>query len=70
MSDDLENLRKLASELTNKMQETTGNDPDNFRIGFGSFVDKRVLPFVSTVPAKLKNPCTEQSPCEPPYTFR
>ena len=70
MADDLENLRTLASRLTKKMQGTTGNTTENFRIGFGSFVDKRVLPFVSTVPAKLENPCTEAKPCESPYTFR
>ena len=70
MSDDLENLRSLGSKLTAKMKDVTGNKPKNFRIGYGSFVDKTVLPFVSTVPAKLKNPCTAEKPCEPPYTFR
>ena len=33
-------------------------------------MDKTVLPFVSTVPEKLKNPCTAEKPCEAPYTFR
>ena len=70
MSDDLENLRKLAQELSSKMKEITGNKEGNLRIGHGSFVDKTVLPFVSTVPEKLKNPCTAEKPCEAPYTFR
>ena len=28
--------------------ETIGNITTNFRLGFGSFVDKRVAPYVST----------------------
>lgn len=39
----------------------------NFRLGFGSFVDKVVMPFVSTVPEKLQKPCPL---CVPPYGFR
>lgn len=39
--------------------------------GFGTFVDKPVLPFVSTVPSKLQNPCPERGqPCDPPAAFR
>ena len=52
------------------MRNATGNERGNIRIGHGSFVDKTVMPFVSTVPSKLKNPCDEANPCEPPYTFR
>ena len=52
------------------MKEITGNIPENFRIGWGSFVDKTLMPFVSTTPAKLKNPCESKNPCEPAYTFR
>lgn len=38
--------------------------------GFGSFVDKTVLPFVSTVPSKLRHPCpTRQERCQPPFSF-
>uniref|UniRef100_A0A8B9QFC8 Integrin beta n=1 Tax=Apteryx owenii TaxID=8824 RepID=A0A8B9QFC8_APTOW len=41
------------------------------RPGFGSFVDKTVLPYVSTVPSKLRNPCPERhEPCDPPAAFR
>ncbi|XP_014317200.2 integrin beta-7 [Myotis lucifugus] len=39
-------------------------------IGFGSFVDKTVLPFVSTVPSKLRHPCpTRLERCQPPFSF-
>lgn len=38
--------------------------------GFGSFVDKTVLPFVSTVPAKLRHPCPSRlERCQPPFSF-
>lgn len=38
--------------------------------GFGSFVDKTVLPFVSTVPSKLRHPCpTRMERCQPPFSF-
>lgn len=39
-------------------------------LGFGSFVDKTVLPFVSTVPSKLRHPCpTRLEHCQPPFSF-
>lgn len=38
--------------------------------GFGSFVDKTVLPFVSTVPSKLHHPCPNRlERCQPPFSF-
>ena len=64
------NLKNLAKDLFSKMKEITGNKDGNIRIGQGSFVDKTVMPFVSTVPEKLRNPCNENQPCEAPYTFR
>lgn len=39
--------------------------------GFGSFVDKTVMPFVSTVSSKLRHPCpTRLERCQPPFSFR
>uniref|UniRef100_A0A8C9L321 Integrin beta n=1 Tax=Panthera tigris altaica TaxID=74533 RepID=A0A8C9L321_PANTA len=41
------------------------------RPGFGSFVDKTVLPFVNTHPEKLKNPCpNKEKECQAPFAFR
>uniref|UniRef100_A0A2I3G637 Integrin beta n=1 Tax=Nomascus leucogenys TaxID=61853 RepID=A0A2I3G637_NOMLE len=41
------------------------------RPGFGSFVDKTVLPFVNTHPEKLRNPCpNKEKECQPPFAFR
>ena len=42
MSDDKETLSNLGEDLANTMTELT----ENFKIGFGTFVDKVTLPFV------------------------
>lgn len=44
--------RDKLAQLGNKLAETMINITSNFRLGFGSFVDKTDLPFVSTVPEK------------------
>ncbi|GFG32528.1 hypothetical protein Cfor_01174 [Coptotermes formosanus] len=68
MEDDKDNLSKLGSKLATEMQALTRD----FRLGFGSFVDKVEMPYVSTVPEKLKEPCELKSrqPCAPPYGFK
>jgi len=48
MEDDKDSLSKLGSQLAAEMQALTRD----FRLGFGSFVDKVEMPFVSTVPEK------------------
>ncbi|XP_071803811.1 integrin beta-1-B-like [Asterias amurensis] len=63
MEDDLNNLKELGNTLATEMKAITRN----FRLGFGSFVDKTVMPYVSTVPSKLLHPC---SGCEAPYGFK
>ncbi|XP_065743572.1 integrin beta-7 isoform X3 [Phocoena phocoena] len=66
MKDDLERVRQLGHALLVRLQEVT----HSVRIGFGSFVDKMVLPFVSTVPSKLRHPCpTRLERCQPPFSF-
>ncbi|XP_077255158.1 integrin beta-PS isoform X1 [Temnothorax americanus] len=61
-------LSKLGLQLAKAMQKLTSN----FRIGFGSFVDKVVLPMTSTQPDKLKSPCNLKTgePCAPPYDYK
>uniref|UniRef100_A0A669QVS4 Integrin beta n=1 Tax=Phasianus colchicus TaxID=9054 RepID=A0A669QVS4_PHACC len=67
MLDDLENVKKLGGQLLRALESTTPSR----RIGFGSFVDKTVLPFVNTHPEKLKNPCpNKDSNCQPPFAFK
>ncbi|XP_064614128.1 integrin beta-PS-like [Liolophura sinensis] len=63
MKDDQQKTAELAANLAKNMLNLT----NNVRFGFGSFVDKIALPFTSTEPSKLKNPCSD---CGPPYSFR
>ncbi|XP_041038426.1 integrin beta-7-like, partial [Carcharodon carcharias] len=38
---------------------------------FGSFVDKTVLPYISMLPQKYRNPCPDRTEqCQPPFSFR
>ena len=39
----------------------------DFKLGFGSFVDKTMMPYVNTLPSSLEQPCPG---CYPPYSFR
>ena len=48
MEDDKDKLSKLGNLLAQEMRKLTSN----FRLGFGSFVDKVVMPYVSTLPAE------------------
>ncbi|NWH74344.1 ITB2 protein, partial [Piaya cayana] len=67
MLDDLEKVKKLGGELLKALESTTPSR----RIGFGSFVDKTVLPFVNTHPEKLQNPCpNKDEKCQPPFAFK
>ncbi|KAJ8985291.1 hypothetical protein NQ317_007078 [Molorchus minor] len=63
MHDDKENLSKLGNKLVLTMKNLTSD----FRLGFGSFVDKVVMPYVSTLKQKLQHPCEI---CVAPYGFR
>ena len=62
LSDDKENIVKLGEKIAEAVQEITSD----FRIGFGSFVDKEVLPFISLVPGKN----CQQDSCPKPYSFQ
>ncbi|XP_075447947.1 integrin beta-7 isoform X2 [Ascaphus truei] len=67
MKDDLENVKKLGSDIHAALHGVT----KSVRIGFGSFVDKTVLPYVSTVSSKLQNPCPSRTErCQPPFSYR
>ncbi|XP_038049390.1 integrin beta-1-like isoform X2 [Patiria miniata] len=63
MQDDLDNLKELATTLAYEI----GNITRNFRLGFGSFVEKTVAPYVDTAIGSLMEPCPG---CEAPYNFR
>lgn len=54
MKDDLDTIRNLGTKLAEEMGKLTSN----FRLGFGSFVDKNISPFSYTAPRYQNNPCT------------
>uniref|UniRef100_A0A674PE81 Integrin beta n=1 Tax=Takifugu rubripes TaxID=31033 RepID=A0A674PE81_TAKRU len=66
MKDDLENVKNLGTDLMKEMQKITSD----FRIGFGSFVEKTVMPYISTTPARLANPCTGNQNCTSPFSYK
>ncbi|XP_061111269.1 integrin beta-1-like isoform X1 [Conger conger] len=66
MKDDLENVKKLGTDLMTEMKKITSD----FRIGFGSFEEKTVMPDISTTPAKLLNPCTGDQNCTSPFSYK
>lgn len=66
LSNSMEPHRKKLGELGVKLAEALKGLTSNVRLGFGSFIDKVDLPFVSTVESKLKKPCNN---CAPPYSF-
>uniref|UniRef100_A0A8C5I535 Integrin beta n=1 Tax=Gouania willdenowi TaxID=441366 RepID=A0A8C5I535_GOUWI len=66
MKDDLENVKNLGTDLMREMQVITSD----FRIGFGSFVEKTVMPYISTTPARLINPCTGNQNCTSPFSYK
>ncbi|KAK8731941.1 hypothetical protein OTU49_007344, partial [Cherax quadricarinatus] len=63
MKDDKEQLATLGSKLADQLRILTSQ----FNLGFGSFVDKVLMPYADTSPNKIKNPCAG---CAPPYSFR
>ncbi|EDW77875.2 uncharacterized protein Dwil_GK24312 [Drosophila willistoni] len=65
MRDDKDTLEQLGTALT----QTLHNLTDNYRLGFGSFADKPVMPLISH--KWKKNPCAaERATCEPTYGYR
>ncbi|XP_078490770.1 integrin beta-1-B [Ciona intestinalis] len=68
MSDDLATLKGLGDSLAADIRNVT----KNVRLGFGTFVDKVVMPFASTIPDQLRDPCLKiaNETCAPVFGFR
>ncbi|XP_028249270.1 integrin beta-5 [Parambassis ranga] len=69
MKDDLDTIRNLGTKLAQEMGKLTSN----FRLGFGSFVDKNMSPFSYTAPKYQENPCNGYKlfpNCVPTFGFR
>ncbi|CAE1317962.1 ITGB1 [Acanthosepion pharaonis] len=63
MEDDKAKLASLGNLIAIDMSTIT----KNFRLGFGSFVDKTVSPYISISPKKRHSPCKN---CSAPYGFK
>ncbi|XP_071371827.1 integrin beta-6 [Centroberyx affinis] len=67
MIDDLEMIKDLGSTLSKEMAKLTSK----FRLGFGSFVEKPMLPFIKITEEDLANPCRGvDSDCPPTFGYR
>ncbi|KOB69184.1 Integrin beta5, partial [Operophtera brumata] len=67
MKDDKETLVSLRDDLPGLLKNLT----DNFRLGFGSFAEKPIMPFISMDKGRRANPCTvEEVACEPTYAYK
>uniref|UniRef100_A0A3Q0QRK6 Integrin beta n=1 Tax=Amphilophus citrinellus TaxID=61819 RepID=A0A3Q0QRK6_AMPCI len=65
MNNDLEMIKYLGSNLTKEMGKLTSK----FRMGFGSFVEKPVLPFIKITEEELANPCAAIT-CVPTFGYK
>uniref|UniRef100_A0A8C2C909 Integrin beta n=1 Tax=Cyprinus carpio TaxID=7962 RepID=A0A8C2C909_CYPCA len=54
MQDNLDRLKTAGLALSHLMKEHSSD----FRVGFGSFVDKPLSPYIDVHPSKLLNPCS------------
>ncbi|XP_072041176.1 integrin beta-6-like [Amphiura filiformis] len=71
MVDDLKNLRNLGSVLARELQKLSSD----VQMGFGSFVDKEIYPYVYTDPTELEESCNPPDlppvyTCAPAYGVR
>ncbi|KAG6445119.1 hypothetical protein O3G_MSEX003745 [Manduca sexta] len=67
MKDDKETLVSLRDDLPTLLKNLT----DNFRLGFGSFAEKPIMPFISVDERRRANPCSvEEEACEATYSFK
>uniref|UniRef100_A0A672M8Z6 Integrin beta n=1 Tax=Sinocyclocheilus grahami TaxID=75366 RepID=A0A672M8Z6_SINGR len=66
MQDNLDRLKTAGLALSHLMKEHSSD----FRVGFGSFVDKPLSPYIDVHPSKLLNPCSDyEVNCRPAHGF-
>ncbi|XP_062846877.1 integrin beta-8 [Trichomycterus rosablanca] len=66
MQDNLDRLKNIGVSLSHRMREYSSD----FRVGFGSFVDKPVSPYIDVHPSKIVNPCSDyEVNCRPAHGF-
>nr|XP_061796037.1 integrin beta-6 [Nerophis lumbriciformis] len=67
MYDDLNMIKNLGSTLSKEMANLTSK----FRMGFGSFVEKPVLPYIKITEEELANPCSSAGhTCLPTFGYK
>ncbi|KAK9410663.1 integrin beta-6 [Crotalus adamanteus] len=67
MNDDLQTIKELGSILSKEMSKLASS----FQMGFGSFVEKPVLPFINTLTEELQNPCRNYAlDCLPTFGYK
>lgn len=67
MEPDLNTLQTLGFNLTKTLQELT----QNYKIAFGSYIDKPTMPFYFTDAEQAANPCKlNKETCKPGYLFK
>ncbi|MGH0120717.1 UNVERIFIED_CONTAM: hypothetical protein FKN15_031646 [Acipenser sinensis] len=67
MNDDLKKVKDLGTDILKALKQIT----PYARIGFGSFVDKTVLPYTNTHPDKLKKPCPDaEQRCQAAFGYQ
>ncbi|XP_056462810.1 integrin beta-7 isoform X1 [Gadus chalcogrammus] len=67
MGDDLDMIKKLSQDMVRTLQSFT----KKLRIGFGSFVDKVALPYVSQMKRKRRDPSPHRgTSCQPAFSFQ
>ncbi|KAI4464726.1 integrin beta subunit [Holotrichia oblita] len=67
LSASMKKHKKRLAELGEQLAEVMKNITSNFRLGFGSFVDKTRMPFTNTAPKNFASPCTG---CVPTYSYK
>ncbi|RUS76355.1 hypothetical protein EGW08_015885 [Elysia chlorotica] len=71
MKKHIKSLANLASDIG----RTIGDISSNYRMAYGTFQDKVILPFTDISPTRLHNPCElarseENKYCLPPYEYK
>ncbi|XP_039381633.1 integrin beta-8 isoform X1 [Mauremys reevesii] len=66
MHNNIEKLNSVGFDLSKKM----ANISLDFRLGFGSYVDKTVSPYISIHPERIHNQCSDYNlDCMPPHGY-
>ncbi|RVE66964.1 hypothetical protein OJAV_G00112610 [Oryzias javanicus] len=66
MQENLDNLKTVGVALSLRMMQHTSD----LWLGFGSFVDKPVSPYINVHPSKINNPCSDyEIRCRPAHGF-